>query len=180
MNNLTKALTALFFCMGISTTNAQTLLKGKVLDSENGDAMIKSTVMVMNADTTRMVAGGTTDDNGAFNIKNVKDGTYVVKVSYIGYRDFYKKITVNKKETQGSMAVGTVMLTPGNIELKQAVVTAQVKEVEVKEDTLIFNAGAFKVPEGSVLEDLIKKLPGVEIADGVIKVNSLATIRTCR
>lgn len=171
MNNLTKALTALFFCMGISTTNAQTLLKGKVLDSENGDAMIKSTVMVMNADTTRMVAGGTTDDNGAFNIKNVKDGTYVVKVSYIGYRDFYKKITVNKKETQGSMAVGTVMLTPGNIELKQAVVTAQVKEVEVKEDTLIFNAGAFKVPEGSVLEDLIKKLPGVEIADGVIKVN---------
>ena len=57
------------------------------------------------------------------------------------------------------------------IQLNQAVVTGELKEMEVKDDTLIFNADAFKVPEGSVLEDLIKKLPGVTIEDGTIKVN---------
>lgn len=171
MKNLLKVLSAIIFLLCASPATAQTQLKGKVLDGENGDAMVKSTVVVMTADTVRMVAGSTTGDDGSFSIKNVKDGTYVMKVSYVGYHDFFRKITVRKEENHGSLAVGTVMLTPGSVELKQAVVTAQLKEVEVKEDTLIFNAAAFKVPEGSVLEDLIKKLPGVEIADGVIKVN---------
>ena len=158
-------------CTMAIAAQAQTLVKGKVIDSENGESLVRSSVMIMTQDSVRMVTGGTTDNGGAFNIKNVKDGAYVVKVSYIGYHDFYRKIEVNSSENKGSLAVGTVMMTPNSIELKQAVVTAQMKEVEVKEDTLIFNADAFKVPEGSVLEDLIKKLPGVEITDGVIKVN---------
>ena len=158
-------------CTMAIAAQAQTLVKGKVIDSENGESLVRSSVMIMTQDSVRMVTGGTTDNGGAFNIKNVKDGAYVVKVSYVGYHDFYRKIEVNSSENKGSLAVGTVMMTPNSIELKQAVVTAQMKEVEVKEDTLIFNADAFKVPEGSVLEDLIKKLPGVEITDGVIKVN---------
>ena len=150
---------------------AQTLVKGKVIDSENGESLMRSSVMIMTPDSSRMVTGGTTNDGGEFNIKNVKDGSYVVRVSYVGYHDFFRKIDVKSSENKGTLTVGTVMMTPNSIELKQTVVTAQLKEVEVKEDTLIFNADAFKVPEGSVLEDLIKKLPGVEITDGVIKVN---------
>lgn len=164
-------LTSLFLC---ATANiyAQTLLKGKVIDSENGGALMRSTVMVMTPDTTRMVTGGTTSEDGSFSIKNVKDGTYVVKVSYIGYHNFFRTVTVNRAAHNGSQLLGTVMLVPNTIELKQAVVTAQMKEVEVKEDTIIFNADAFKVPEGSVLEELIKKLPGAEISeDGTIKIN---------
>lgn len=159
-----------FFLFGISS-DAQTLLKGKVVDSENGEALLRSTVMVMTNDTARMVTGGTTNESGAFNIKNVKNGTYILKISYVGYHNFYRTITVNSATNGGNQAIGTVMLVPNTVELKQAVVTAQMKEVEVKEDTLIFNADAFKVPEGSVLEDLIKKLPGVTIEDGTIKVN---------
>lgn len=150
---------------------AQTLLKGKVVDSENGEALLRSTVLVMTPDTARMVTGGTTANDGSFNLKNVKDGTYLLKISYVGYHNFYRTINVKSAENKGTMAIGTVMLVPNTVELKQAVVTAQMKEVEVKEDTLIFNADAFKVPEGSVLEELIKKLPGVTIEDGVIKVN---------
>ena len=150
---------------------AQTLLKGKVVDSENGEALLRSTVLVMTPDTARMVSGGTTANDGSFNLKNVKDGTYLLKISYVGYHNFYRTINVKSAENKGTMAIGTVMLVPNTVELKQAVVTAQMKEVEVKEDTLIFNADAFKVPEGSVLEELIKKLPGVTIEDGVIKVN---------
>ncbi len=164
-------LTSLFLCV-TANIHAQTLLKGKVIDSENGGALMRSTVMVMTPDTTRMVTGGTTSEDGSFSIKNVKDGTYVVKVSYIGYHNFFRTVTVNRAAHNGNQLLGTVMLVPNTIELKQTVVTAQMKEVEVKEDTIIFNADAFKVPEGSVLEELIKKLPGAEISeDGTIKIN---------
>ena len=137
---------------------AQTLVKGKVIDSENGESLMRSSVMIMTPDSSRMVTGGTTNDGGEFNIKNVKDGSYVVRVSYVGYHDFFRKIDVKSSENKGALTVGTVMMTPNSIELKQTVVTAQLKEVEVKEDTLIFNADAFKVPEGSVLEDLSRTI----------------------
>lgn len=161
----------LLLCTTVQIASAQTLLKGKVVDSENGEALLRSTVLVMTPDTARMVTGGTTANDGSFNLKNVKDGTYLLKISYVGYHNFYRSINVKSAENKGTLAIGTVMLVPNTVELKQAVVTAQMKEVEVKEDTLIFNADAFKVPEGSVLEELIKKLPGVTIEDGVIKVN---------
>ena len=117
---------------------AQSTLKGKVIDSETGEALIASTVRVMSTDTTRMVAGNATTRDGSFSIKSVKDGNYILKVSYVGYRDFFKKITVNKKENKGNMAIGTIMMTQSSIELTSAVVTAELKEMEVKDDTLIF------------------------------------------
>lgn len=172
MKTLHKTLLLLLFCTTASIASAQTLLRGKVVDSENGEALLRSTVLVMTPDTTRMIAGGTTASDGSFSLKNVKDGTYILKISYVGYHNFFRTINIKKDENKGTQTVGTVMLVPNTVELKQAVVTAQIKEVEVKEDTLIFNADAFKVPEGSVLEDLIKTLlHGVTIEDGVIKVN---------
>lgn len=147
------------------------MLQGKIIDSENGEALIASTVMIMSPDTARMVTGTTTARDGSFQMKGVKDGQYVLKVSYVGYQNFFRSIHVKKSENKGTLSIGTILLSQNSINLNQAVVTAQMKEMEVKEDTLIFNAGAFKVPEGSVLEDLVKKLPGVEITDGVIKVN---------
>ena len=138
------------------TASAQTLLKGKVVDSENGEALVASTVQVMTTDTARMVTGVITATDGTFNIKKVKDGNYLLKISYVGYRNFFRPISVKKSENKGTQTIGTVLLVPNSILLDQAVVTGQMKEVEVKEDTLIFNADAFKVPEGSVLEELIK------------------------
>ena len=164
------ALFAILLATSIAT-QAQTTLKGKVIDSENGEALIATTVMVMSPDTARMITGTPTAKDGTFSIKNVKDGNYILKISYVGYHNFFRSITVNKKENKGTQTVGTVLLIPNTILLNQAVVTGELKEVEVKDDTLIFNADAFKVPEGSVLEELIKKLPGVTIEDGVIKVN---------
>ncbi|MCH5175988.1 MAG: TonB-dependent receptor [Prevotellaceae bacterium] len=164
-------LLAMMMCVAVCV-QSQTLLRGKVVDRENGEALMRSTVLVMTADTARMVTGGTTNEDGSFSIKDVKDGTYVVKISYIGYHNFFRQITINHASNGGSQLLGTVLLVPGSIELKQAVVTAQMKEVEVKEDTIIFNADAFKVPEGSVLEELIRKLPGAEVGDdGTIKIN---------
>lgn len=150
---------------------AQTQLSGKVLDSEEGTPMQGCTVMLMKADTTGLVAGAVSAADGSWLLKNVKDGTYVVKISFVGYHNFLHRVEV-KHAAKPTVTFGTVLLIPSSVELKQAVVTAQMKEVEVKEDTIIFNADAFKVPEGSVLEELIRKLPGAEVADdGTVKIN---------
>lgn len=155
-------------CLGMA---AQVQIKGKVLDAETGEPMISSTVSVMTKDTTKMVTGNVTGSDGTFTIKNVKNGSYILKVSFVGYQNFYRAITLNSKSNK-VQTIGNVMLKPNSIELNSAVVTAQIPETEVKDDTVLFNADAFKVPEGSVLEDLVKKLPGAEVEDnGAIKIN---------
>lgn len=179
MNRFLQTLILILFStltLSAQTTGKATL-NGKVLDSESGESLVKATVMLMTPDTTKMVKGGTTADNGSFSIKNIDNGTYIVKISYVGYHNFYRPVVI-KYNTLAVTNLGTVLMIPNSVELKAATVTAQIPEVEVKDDTLMFNADAFKVPEGSVLEDLIKKLPGVEVDEnGAITVNGKSVKR---
>ncbi len=156
------------------TVNAQSEkhynVTGRVLDSETGESLMQCTVALMSQDTTKLVGGVVTSQDGSFTLKNVNKGSYVVKISYVGYHNFFHKVIVTDEAS--SHKVGTILLVPSSVELNSAVVTAQLKEVEVKDDTIMFNAAAFKVAEGSVLEELIRKLPGVVVEDdGTIKVN---------
>jgi hypothetical protein len=154
-----------------TTTQGNHTLTGKVLDSETGEALQNCTVILTKSDTTGMVTGNVSTAMGSWVLKNVKAGDYVLKISFIGYHTFYRAFKLSESDA-ASRNMGTVLLTPSSVELKGAVVTGQLKEVEVKEDTIIFNADAFKVPEGSVLEELIRKLPGAEVADdGTVKIN---------
>ncbi len=156
----------------VSSAMAQKVaVSGFVKDSESADALIRATVQLMSADTTKMVSGTVTNNLGGYTIKNVPaPGTYIVKVSYIGYHNFFRKIELKEKQT--TFSVGTTMLIPNSVMLQTAVVTGVLQQVEVKEDTVIFNADAFKTAEGSVLEELIKKIPGAEVDDnGGIKIN---------
>lgn len=178
---LTFTLLALFAIVTISAQNSNSGSKtntkkskanvtGYVKDSEDASALVRATIQIMSPDTSRMITGGVTNTLGGYTIKNVEEGSYVVKVSYIGYHNFFRAITIKNGETIHN--VGTVLLTPTSVLLETAVVKGQLPQMEVKEDTIIFNADAFKVPEGSVLEDLIKKLPGAEVSsDGTIKIN---------
>ena len=145
-------------------------ITGRILDSETGDPLVQCSVALMSSDTTKLITGCVTSNDGSFNMKGLSKGNYIVKVSFVGYHNFFH--AQNIPDNKSSQRLGTVLLTPSSILLDQAVVTGQLKEMEVKDDTLMFNADAFKVPEGSVLEDLIRKLPGVEMEeDGTIKVN---------
>ena len=153
-----------------ATAQKKTTVTGRVLDSESAEALSYATVQILKADTTSMIAGGTTNLNGYYNVKNVPAGQFVMKVSYIGYHNFFRQVEIKQGQTEFNG--GTIILTPNSVVLEEAVIKGTLKQVEVKEDTLIFNADAFKVPEGSVLEELIKKIPGAEVGnDGSIKIN---------
>ncbi len=137
-------------------------VSGTVHDSES--APLPGANVVLQADG--FFKGMTTNGNGRFNITGVPSGTYTFKVSFVGYSDCVKTITVTKNTT-----VETIKMDEGEL-LDAVVVTGKAAEITVKGDTLVFNADSYKLSAGATLEELIKRLPGAEIgSNGSITIN---------
>ncbi len=147
------------------------VINGVLVDSQDTTELIEATVRLLmaNKDST-MVKGTTTDMNGVFNIKGVKPGKYLLRFSYLGYNDVIKHVTVG--EDGRDVNLGVVTMDPNTIMLKEAVVVGVKTAITVKEDTVEFNADSYKTQANAVVEDLLKRLPGVEIgSDGKITAN---------
>lgn len=137
---------------------------GQVLDEKN-EPMIAVSVRLLSAADSSLVNGtGTmTDDNGKFTIKDLKRGDYLVNITFLGYKPVYKPVKLLR--VQPSASVGTVKMEPDAILLGEAVITGIVPPIVAKEDTLEFNADSYKTQPNAVVEDMFKKLPGVEVDD---------------
>ena len=147
------------------------VINGVLVDSQDTTELIEATVRLLmaNKDST-MVKGTTTDMNGVFNIKGVKAGKYLLRFSYLGYNDVIKHVTVGEDGRDVNM--GVVTMDPNTIMLKEAVVVGVKTAITVKEDTVEFNADSYKTQANAVVEDLLKRLPGVEVGtDGKITAN---------
>ena len=146
---------------------AQGLVTGKVIESDSQEPVAQTTVRLLKTDST-LVTGGLTDLNGNFSVKAPNAGKFIVQVTCVGFKPYTKRITVADK----TVALGTVTLSPDAIMLKGATVTGHAAKVTIKADTFMYNAAAFRTPEGSVVEELVKRLPGAEVGDdGSIKIN---------
>ena len=155
--------------VSISAIHAQKYsVSGTVVD-ENSAGIPMATVQLLSPRDSSFVSGIATSMEGKFNIVKIKKGKYILKVSYVGYKNFYKDLEVSKKD---ELELGTLQLETDAVLLKEAVVTAQAAQVQVSGDSIVYNAAAFRVPEGSTLEALVKKLPGAEVdQDGKITIN---------
>ncbi|MBQ6167102.1 MAG: TonB-dependent receptor [Muribaculaceae bacterium] len=148
-----------------------TVINGVLVDSQDTTELIEATVKLLmaNKDST-MVKGTTTDMNGVFNIKGVKAGRYLLRFSYLGYNDVIKHVTVG--DDGRDVNIGVVTMDPNSIMLKETVVMGVKSPIVVKEDTIEFNADTYKTQANAVVEDLLKRLPGVEVgSDGKITAN---------
>lgn len=144
-------------------------VSGVVLDGETNEAMPSATVVILRPDSMQ-VTGVTTNVKGGFTLPSVKAGNYILKVSFVGYKPLTRNLQLTKD--QKTMNVGTLTLQVDAVLLKSAEVTARVAQVEMKADTFVYNSAAYRLPEGSALEELVKKLPGAEVSeDGTIKIN---------
>ena len=146
-------------------------VQGIVKDYETNDPVPQATIQWLQLPDSAFVEGVVTFNNGHFELqKRVHTGNYLLKVSYIGYGTQELPFAVDKRTE--TIKMDTIKLKSDAIMLKEAIIEAQIAEVQMVEDTLMFNAEAFRVPEGSAIEELLKKMPGIEIEDGgVIKVN---------
>ena len=156
----------------INTTLAQTL-RGTVVDSVSRKPLLEASVSLLSAKDSSLVSFGITDGEGAFNFPNVLEGQYRLLVSYVGYRSRTKRVSVSKNDRDGGPALtnaGTIDLVAQSQTLSEVSVQGEAAPIAVKGDTLEFNAGSFKTRPNSQVEDLLKKLPGVEVdRDGAIK-----------
>ena len=158
----------LFCSIAVFAQNKNGTLSGVVVES-NGEKPLQSAMLqLFTLPDTVFKAGVASDDEGKFSITAPAD-KYLLRISFVGCVSQQRDVTVSKGKNTDC---GTIKLLSDDILLENAIVTAQVPPVTASEDTLVFNTAAFRVPEGSMLEELIKKYPGVEIADdGTIKIN---------
>ena len=149
------------------TTFAQRTVTGKVVEQDTNEAVIQATAALLSGE--KVVSNAVTNTSGAFSIKAPREGSYTLKITYVGFKTYSKTITLKDGK---DYRAGTITLEPDAIMLKGATVTAHASKVTLKADTFIYNASAYRTPEGSVVEELVKRLPGAEVGDdGTIKIN---------
>ena len=147
---------------------AQRNVTGKVLESDSQEPVASTTVRLLRRDST-LVTGGLTGLDGRFSVKAPSAGRYIVQVTCVGFKPYTKTVNVTADK---DVSLGTVELKPDAIMLKGATVTGQAAKVTLKADTFIYNASAYRTPEGSVVEELVKRLPGAQVDDdGKITIN---------
>ncbi len=165
----------------VAQQNKNESVSGRVIDKTTADPLSSTTLQLFEITTRRnrkdttFVKGVYSDANGHFGFSSVNSGNYLLKLTFLGYQQ--RLISFEKKGRQ-NMSLGTLSLEPDIVQLDEAVVTANIPKMVVKDDTLIYNADAFTLPEGSVIEALVEALPGAEIDEnGGITVNGKAVKR---
>lgn len=145
-------------------------ITGTVVEEGNNEPIEQATVRLLSVKDSTMVGGVASLRNGNFTLKNIKAGNYLLHISFVGFDPLYQPLQITGKTNP--VKLGKLALSDGAIQLGEAVVVGKAPEVVMKNDTVEYNADSYKVAEGSMLEDLLKKMPGVEIgSDGKITVN---------
>lgn len=135
-------------------------IKGQLLDSA-GTEMPSATVLLLNPQDSSLVNFGVSDQAGKFELKNIQRGNYLFKVTYVGYKPLFRNVSAAPAESV--VDLGVMRLEVYRNELNEVVVKAERAPVVVKKDTIEFNTEAFKTQPNANVEDLLKKLPGVDV-----------------
>ncbi|MEA1886082.1 MAG: outer membrane beta-barrel protein [Bacteroidota bacterium] len=153
-----KKLLYLVLLFAISTPGfGQTTINGSVTDPDN-EPLINATVILLSPADSTMKYFGVTNEKGEFKVVSVRDGDYIMQVSYVGTESLYESITIpSEKGTD----FGQIILKEESI--GEVSVVAEYVPIRFRSDTVVFNADAFKTKPDAVVEDLLKKIPGIEV-----------------
>ena len=161
-------LSMLLMLVAIASLAQERLISGKITDRDTKDPVEQVTIQLLKTDST-YVSGAISNERGLFHVKAPANGKYLLKITSVGYKPTVKRIQISEDK---NLAMGNVVIGADAIMLKGAVVTAMAQKVSLKEDTFVYNSAAYRTPEGSVVEELVKRLPGAEVSDdGTIKIN---------
>lgn len=149
----------ILFQINSSAQNA-THISGNVLDSLESP-LTGASIMLMHQQDSLLEGFAIADGNGNFKVTAKSADEYILQITFIGYGTFARHITITENEPH--IDLGNIILNPDAVVLEGATVTAEFIPILFKGDTVEYNANAFKTKEGAVVEDLLKKLPGVEV-----------------
>jgi hypothetical protein len=164
-----------FFLLSFSAI-AQRSIQSTVFDAKNGLTLEMGAVKLLHLPDSTLVQGSLTDSKGSFILNKVKPGNYAIVVSMVGYVNYKQSVIMANKD----IILKNIQLQENAHLLKEVQVTGTAAQMVVKGDTMEYNATAFKTVQNAVVEDLLKRMPGIQVgSDGKITVNgqSITKIR---
>ncbi|MCB9035476.1 MAG: outer membrane beta-barrel protein [Lewinellaceae bacterium] len=145
----------------------ESIIVGKILDEEE-KPLPNATIMLLRAQDSILQQFALADATGQFSIKNVKPGNYLLQATFLGYGNHSQPVEV--PEGQPSIHLGAIRMQPRSELLDEVIVEEERIPMAIRKDTIEFDAESFKTQPNAVVEDLLKKLPGVEVGrDGNIR-----------
>ncbi len=135
-------------------------VSGKLIDSKTKEPLSYVTVALIPKGSNTPINGVNTDDDGFFNIKNVKKGEYVARISFVGYIDDNRSFEVTGK---GNVDLGIIRLKPDNKLLKEVVVTEQRSQMTFEIDRRVFTVDQSIATTGGSASDVLEDIPSVEV-----------------
>ena len=165
VNCFTRFVFLLFFFVLGQISSAQNVttftVRGFLTDSIERQPLDAANVVIIKAKDSLYVTGGMSDEKGIFEIGRVAAGQYQVVISYLGYQTVIRPL--NLSGTPRTVNIGNIGLRKQDLQISEVVVSGKFNPIIVKKDTIEFNTSAYKIQDSDVIEDLLKKLPGVEV-----------------
>ncbi len=156
-----KYFTPLFFLLiGFSTAAQKASVKGIITDTTSQQNLYNSTISLLRAKDSILYKFTRSDEKGNFIFKNIDSGKYVLLITYPGYADFVDELSVTDSSQNN---LGKIILTLKANLLKDVIVRSAAGSIKIKGDTTEFAADSFKVQPNANVEDLLKKLPGIQV-----------------
>ena len=150
--------TAIFLSFAWMSFAQSYSLTGNVF-ADDGSPMIYSSVVLLNPADSTMQSFGITNKDGFFEIKNIKKGDYLLQIAFLGFETYYQNISI---PVEGNK-LATVVMKTKSVAFEEIKVSGDIVPLAIKKDTIEYNANAFKLKPDAVTEDLLKKLPGIEV-----------------
>ncbi len=165
-----KIYVLLFIATGLtlsaSAQKVSGIVKGTLQDSTSAAALGDATVSVIHLPDSSLISFTLTNSSGYFEIKNLEPGDYAVSSSFVGVRSFKQKFTISASHPVEDF--GAIKLQRSDKLMDEVIITET--PVKISGDTISYKADAFKTKPNATVEDLLKKLPGVQVdKDGTVK-----------
>lgn len=158
----------LFVCFTSFSQNNQSI-NGQLVDSLTREPLSFASIQIESKNQPTLLNGQIANEKGFFEFTNVKIGTYILKIQYVGFQT--KLIDISMNQLNGPLKLGTIYLTPQNQELETIQVSKQKIKVMSTLEKQIFKADQFEVAKGGTAADVLKNIPSVMInAEGEISM----------
>lgn len=157
---MNKLIHLLLLCFSCSFLSAQAEIVGTVVDT-TGLTLPGANVVLLRSSDSLLTAFSSTDDKGVFRMQNVATGSYILRATFLGFERPDQVLTVTADDQY--LEYGELKMYPSGFFLNGVEVTADRIPIRMKGDTMMYNAEAFAVGENAVVEDLLRRLPGMSV-----------------
>ena len=163
-----KILVIIFILLNFSFCLSQNIVKGNILDNE-GKHISNANIILKPENGQNIVAYGYSDENGNYELRTSKTGTFMLSFSALNYEAIAIPVTLT---SENKTLEQNITLVYKSIELNEVVIESN-RPITIKNDSIVFDVKAFAQGNEEVVEDLLKKIPGLNVdSDGTIKVGN--------